>query len=289
MRLVYFAIFILATAALATVEAGGMMDIDQIDYSGLDIPPILEVLFHPRREATPPPLGAEDVLIPVADDVHIGSRLHHLSFEAPMLLFFHGNGEVVSDYDDLAPFFKQAGGNFFCVDYRGYGKSGGTPTVTNMVKDARRILFFIIELMRQRNYSGPLIVMGRSLGSISALELAGQYPDTIDGLIIESGLAEIEPLLARLSMGRRLKLAENSDLGHLHKIARFEKPTLVIHAEFDHIIAFEEGVALFEASGAEEKSFLKIPKANHNDIFYQGGTIYMEAVTDLIRSVSARE
>jgi len=54
---------------------------------------------------------------------------------------------------------------------------------------------------------------------------------------------------------------------------------LVIHAEHDHIIPFSDGRALFETSMSRDKSMLKIPGANHNDIFAVGLSAYMDAVT----------
>lgn len=54
---------------------------------------------------------------------------------APTLLFFHGNGEIVEDYDDIAQIYLKLGINFLPVDYRGYGRSTGSPTVTAMMRD----------------------------------------------------------------------------------------------------------------------------------------------------------
>ena len=63
----------------------------------------------------------------------IGGRFYAAGATAPTLLFFHGNGEIVADYEDLGPLYARQGLNFFPVDYRGYGRSTGTPTVTAMI------------------------------------------------------------------------------------------------------------------------------------------------------------
>ena len=60
-----------------------------------------ERLFFPRPDTTPPPLGATDQLI---DGLHV--RVHDAGL--PTLLLFHGNGEVVADYDDQAVQFAAA-------------------------------------------------------------------------------------------------------------------------------------------------------------------------------------
>jgi hypothetical protein len=124
--------------------------------------------------------------------------------------------------------------------------------------------------------------MGRSLGSASALELAAAQGSRIDGLIIESGFAYAEPLLRLLGVDAgRLGFQEENGFRNVDKIRQFNKPSLIIHAEFDHIIPFADGQALYDASPAEDKTLLMIPGANHNDIFMQGLQEYLAAVKKL--------
>ncbi|PKN35078.1 MAG: alpha/beta hydrolase [Deltaproteobacteria bacterium HGW-Deltaproteobacteria-19] len=249
-------------------------------YEALDRSEILRVLFYPRPEWGYPARGAfEPVLIPVDGDIVVGGRFHPSRKEGPNLLFFHGNGEIVADYDDMAPLFTRRGMNLLAVDYRGYGRSTGTPTLASMMADSHTVLAFAREWLEKNGHTGPLLVMGRSLGSASALELASSNSTEIDGLIIESGFAWIGPLLAL--MGFRLEffgLSEEDGPENLKKIGMFEKPTLVIHAEFDHIIPYAEGKALYDASPSAVKRMLTIEGANHNDIFYQGMNRYLDAV-----------
>ena len=259
-----------------------MADISRIDYSHLDRPELLMFLFHPRPQLGGSPEHAQDLMIPVEEDIAVNSRFHPCGKEAPTILFFHGNGEIVADYDDMGPLYNRHGINFMPVDYRGYGLSGGRPTITSMMRDCHTIFDFVTKWLEEKSYTGPLIVMGRSLGSASALELAGNYEDRIDALIIESGFAYAGPLLRLLGIDpEAIGFKEEKGFRNIDKIAQFHKPTLVIHAEFDHIIPFSDGVALFEACPARDKRFLKIPGANHNDIFVRGLGEYMKAVKEL--------
>jgi len=66
--------------------------------------------------------------------------------------------------------------------------------------------------------------------------------------------------------------------GQLDKIRAFVKPTLVIHAERDHLIPFADGQALYDASPAPDKHLLKIPRADHNTIFAVGLRPYLDSV-----------
>ena len=268
-----------------------MIDISTIDYSKFDRPEILMMLFHPRPEwpISEGDTEAKDILIPVERDVVVGGRLHLSGKSNPNILFFHGNGEIVADYDDLGRLYVRDDMNFLPVDYRGYGRSTGTPTITNMIRDAHVIFDHVLGWLSENGYEGPLIAMGRSLGSASALELTAHYGNQIDGLVIESGFAQANPLLQLLGIDMKvLGLREEEGFSNLEKIRRFAKPTLIIHAEQDHIIPFSEGQALYEASPAREKRFLMIPGANHNDIFLRGMGEYMGGVKELSIDVSCR-
>ena len=265
-----------------------MKKIIETDYSGLDRPEILMNLFHPRpeEEQTGDGTGGEDILIPVEDNIVVGARAYLCAKNAPTILFFHGNGEIVSDYDELAPFYNRNGINFLPVDYRGYGRSTGQPTVTTMMRDCHRIFHFVKENHASNGYTGPLIIMGRSLGSASALELAFHHSDQMDGLIIESGFAFSGPLLSLLGVDLGVMgLDEKSGFDNVSRIKTFFKPTLVIHAEHDHIIPFSDGQTLFDACPAHVKTLLKIPGANHNDILARGFLEYMTAIRNLANQI----
>ena len=270
-----------------------MKNISTIDYQTLDRPEVLMFLFHPRPESTGPfsktaepenrVSGQKDILIPVQDDIAIGARFHMAEKSGGNLLFFHGNGEIVADYDELGAVYNQSGINLLAVDYRGYGRSGGKPTVSAMMQDCHIIFHFARKWLQQNNFTGPLILMGRSLGSASVLELAAAYKNLIDGLIVESGFAYAGPLLALLGIDfAAIGFKEEEGFRNVDKIKNFDKPTLIIHAEFDHIIPYSDGQALHKACPSGNKKLLKIPGANHNDIFMRGFQEYLAAVKDIV-------
>lgn len=268
-----------------------MFDTSRIDYSHLDRPEILRALFHPRAEygGAAKASGARNVLIPVDEDTVVGGRFHVAHPAGPNILFFHGNGEIAADYDEMGPLYNRLGLNFLAVDYRGYGRSTGSPTITAMMRDCHRIFDFSLKWLKGQRYTGPLIVMGRSLGSASALELASRCKERPAGLIVESGFAYTGPLLRLLGVNPEpIGFKEEEGLGNLEKIKTWDKPALIIHAQFDHIIPFAEGEALYHACPWPDKTLLKIPGANHNDIFVRGFNEYMGAVKELAEKTVGR-
>ncbi len=256
-----------------------------MDFSRYDRPEVLDILFYPRRESSGESSnsGCEILEIPVEPDMILGGRYYHAGETSPLILFFHGNGEIAVDYEDVASLYLKLGFSFLPVDYRGYGRSGGRPTVTAMMQDCHKIFDYVQKLRRERLHRGPLVVMGRSLGSASALELASNYPQDIQALIIESGFADIMPLLELLGISRGfLGYGEIDVFNHRDKIAAYKGPTLVIHAERDHIISFSQGITLYESSRSENKNFLGIKGANHNNIFQYGMREYFSAIKVMI-------
>ena len=250
----------------------------------LDRPEVLAGLFHPR--AGDGPSNRADLLdlrIPLADGVVIGGRCHRADPAAVNVLFFHGNGEIAEDYDDLGPLFARRRINFLVADYRGYGSSTGSPTSSALLADSHAILRFVTGWLSERDHPGPLIVMGCSLGSAPALELASHHPEAIAGLILESAFAHTGPLLRRLGVNlAALRFEERQGFRQLDKIRAVTQPTLIIHAEDDHLIPLADAQALYAASPARDKQWVTIPGADHNTIFAVGWPSYRAAVKTFV-------
>ena len=157
-----------------------------------------------------------------------------------------------------------------------------------MIADSHIVLNYFRLWLQKKGHTGPLIIMGRSLGSTSALELAAHHSEYIDALIIESGFAFSGPLLELLGVDlKKIDFSEDKAFSNLEKIRRYKGPTLIIHAEYDHIIPYADGLALFNASPAQDKRLIKIHNANHNDIFARGMNDYLNAIQRLSESIKS--
>lgn len=255
---------------------------DQDRYSMLDQPEILQFVFYPRKDFTPGPPNSTDHSIPVEKDVSVSCRFYVHSQSSPSILFFHGNGEIANDYDYIAPIYNRQGINLCVADYRGYGSSGGTPTFKNTVEDAHQVFKAFREIRRDGHHTGDLFVMGRSLGSIPAVELASQYQEHIKGLIIESGFASVVKLMAHLGFPPEAFGLTDVEFPNLTKIRTITLPTLIMHGEHDSLIPNTEARDLFRNSAAKDKRLAIIPHADHNDIMVLGIQQYFTAIAEFV-------
>jgi alpha-beta hydrolase superfamily lysophospholipase len=259
------------------------------DYSLIDQPSALMYIFYPRKDSTSCPENAFDLLAWVDDPVTVHCRFYTGNQKWPWILFFHGNGEVVSDYDEVAPLFHQRGLNLVVADYRGYGRSNGSPTLTALVQDSHAILRAIKKELSQRGLRSDLWVMGRSLGSISAIELAYRYQDAIRGLIIESGFPSVVRIMVHLGISSRQMNLEAIDRECLEMIQKILIPTLIIHGERDTLVPLHEAKDILKHLGTDQKELLIIPAANHNDIMLVGFQKYFDTLQRFIERTKVRE
>ncbi|RJP45571.1 MAG: alpha/beta hydrolase [Desulfobacteraceae bacterium] len=256
------------------------------NLSPLDHPEVISLLFYPRRDSGQPlPQHVTRIDIATADGLRLDNRLYPAAPEKPHILFFHGNGEIAEDYDDIGRIYTQSGMSFVVVDYRGYGASQGMPGVTSMLADAHAAINRINDWMAVEKRTGPLWVMGRSLGSAPAIELAYACPEKMSGLIIESGFSQTMPLLRRLGINvDRLNIPDNKVFSNADKIAAYTGPTLIIHAQYDQIIPIDHGRELFARSPATTKKMHVIPDADHNTLLMMAGMDYFHIIRNFIAS-----
>lgn len=255
---------------------------DTSKYSRLDRPEILQFIFYPRQYVSERPEGSIDYSVPVGDGVSVGCRFYVHSKKSPSIIFFHGNGEIVSDYDYMAPLYNDIGINLFVADYRGYGSSNGMPGFASMAKDAHSIYHAFIDMLACENYTGSAFVMGRSLGSISAIELAASYPSRLKGLIVESGFASVVRLLEHLGFPATLFDVDDVSFPNAALMKTISLPTLIIHGDYDNIVPFAEPMDLFNNAASENKNLLVINGAGHNDIMMVGEQEYFAAIKKFV-------
>lgn len=224
-----------------------------------DHPLVSSRYFFPPRSVPQRPVRV------YVDGAVLGCAAYISAPDAPWLVHFHGNGEVVSDYEaDLAPRFLAAGLNVFFAEYRGYGASTGSPAMVTMLGDVPRILE-AVGVSPDR-----MVVYGRSVGSIYAIEAAYRTP-TLRGLVIESGIASpLERILMRVrpeELGGTLQdLEQDAKLhfDHALKLGQFPGRTLILHATNDTMVTRSH--AERNHAWAKNAELVLYDRGDHNDI-----------------------
>ncbi|MEE8471332.1 MAG: alpha/beta fold hydrolase, partial [Dehalococcoidia bacterium] len=182
----------------------------------------------------------------------------------------------------IAPLYNREGINLFVADYRGYGQSGGTPSFSTTVSDAHVVFDYFRDTLRSAGYNGPLFVMGRSLGSLSAVELASSHVQELKGLIIESGFASPGQFFRYSNISLQPSYLDEFEKASLDRIRSITVPVLIIHGEYDEIIPYEQAQILYRNAGSKDKKLVTIPRAGHNDIMLLGMEQYFSAIREFV-------
>lgn len=253
---------------------GGIMNIDDALTT--------RVVFHPRPEES----GYVSKGIPTeteSGDAVIGGYLHLHRESDALIVFFHGNGEIAADYDELAPVYVGSGASLWVLDYRGYGRSTGFPSYSRMFSDAESVAKDIPRIAELANRSfRQVFVMGRSLGSAPAIFLAAGHSHRFDGLLLDSPFSDGLRLIARLG-GPNLKETEMCGVvNNIDRMVSCRIPTLIIHGTDDWIIPVSDADELLSACKSEQKKLVKIRGAGHNDLLFRGFATYCKEIREFI-------
>ena len=173
----------------------------------------------------------------------------------PLLIFAHGNGELVDDWVDQFASVREWGWGVLLFEYPGFGRRKGSPSEASI----RRAILESWDWAEQtrRIDRTRIVVHGRSLGGGAAAWLAGERP--VAGLILESAFTSVHPLAARYLVPKWLV---RDPFDNLRALRSYSGPLLVVHGSADALVPVEHGRLLSTAvPGAE---FHELP-CGHND------------------------
>jgi len=247
------------------------------------------VLDHPAisgRYLFPQPRRVAEPLMVEASGARLACFHQVIDPGAYTLVHFHGNGEAVADYvPEISEAFSGLGLNSLFVEYREYGGSTGKAQLQAMLGDGEAAL--------QATGVDPqrAVALGRSIGSLYAIELAHRQP-TLAGLILESGIADPAERFLTYANVESAGLEESDVLvevekhfNHRAKLAGYQGDLLILHTEKDGLIDISHAGRNFEWAGSTNKEFVRFRRGNHNTIYAVNRVEYLAAIEKLVSGI----
>lgn len=248
------------------------------------------LVFNPSAVLTRTPhdvdLPFDNVIVSTSDGVNVhgwfipqpsGEDANPTGSVAPVMLFFHGGNGNLSDRLEKIRLFHEIGLEVFAIDYRGYGKSGGTPSERGLANDAQATYSYLVEkrgVKPQRLY-----VYGEDLGAAVAIDLVTK--SRAAGLITEAARASvIEDTRQTWPLIPWQYLIRNK-FDSVAKIGGVHIPVLLIHSADDDVVSFNDSRRLF-ALAHEPKQLVEI-HGSHSDALVNSFEAYYDAVSHFVQ------
>ena len=225
-------------------------------------------------------LKAEEVWLTTSDGVRVSGWFFPHAESSRVLLFFHGNAENIGTGLGRTKVLSALGLNIFAVDYRGYGKSEGSPDEAGVYRDADAAYRY---LTGERGFRPKDVILhGVSLGGAVAIDLASRVE--CGGLIAESTFTNARDMARHAFLIPLFAYVPKSQFKSINKIARVRAPVLIIHGRQDDLIPFAMGESLYQAA-PQPKTFAPMESAGHNDVLFANPDLYVESLRKFISAL----
>jgi len=222
-------------------------------------------VYHPDRflEATGAELGRpfQNVYFKSSDGVQLHGWFYPATANSPRahiaVLLCHGNAGNISHRLDTCRALLETGVAVFNFDYRGYGRSEGSPTEQGTYLDAEAAH----EWLEKKGYAGKdIIAFGESLGGGIASELAVRKP--LAGVVLLSSFSCIPDVGAELFPWLPVRLLSTIEYNTCAKLPRLKIPVLVMHSRSDELIRFSHAEKNYRVAN-DPKMFWEL-KGDHS-------------------------
>jgi uncharacterized protein len=240
-------------------------------------------MFFPAKY----PLGNWDR--PDAEDIEFdtpdGERLHGWLFRAddpvaPLMIWFHGNAGNVTVRGDVAAEFARRGITVFVFDWRGFGRSSGSPGEHSLKIDS---IAAYDQMARTLGTPPTIVFYGESVGGPYAAWTAKHRQ--ADGVVLENSFPSLAALANSIYRPLPLGLLVPRSLRTVDWLNDAGVPVLVMHGRRDGVIPFRLGQRLYDQLQTR-KEFFESATAGHSQLPEAEGDRFFDAVITFIRSAS---
>lgn len=201
--------------------------------------------------------------------------------------FFLGSGsDVFTIAKELEYLSAVSGSKIYVLNYRGYGKSGGSPSFTTVFGDNSDFTDYIEDAGDKIDF-----VIGYSLGSVSATYLAGER--NIDKLVLMAPLSDAEQAFTHMKrqytpgwqavLRPFIKVSADDHLTNISnsdKLGEYNGDLLIIHGDADETLPYKMGKNLYGASSSENKRLITIEGGGHTAPFEDE---YLEKIAEFLK------
>jgi hypothetical protein len=238
-------------------------------------------IFYPAKiiEFDPSSVGLEyeEVLFKARDGIELHGWFIPKANAYATVLYCHGNAGNISHRLEIAKMFYDKNMGFFIFDYRGFGRSKGTPGEQGTYLDAQAAYDYLVKTKGIE--PEKIVIYGKSLGAAIAIDLAAKVKAA--ALISESGFTSTPDLAREVYKFLPLWLLVSQKYDSLKKIDKINMPKLIIHSQNDEIIPFRHGKRLFDQ--AREPKELYPMQGGHNDAFYIHSDECMQRIDNFLK------
>ena len=239
-------------------------------------------LFQPEEkiESSPKELGLDfqDIFFKTSDNVMLDGWFIPANNAQYTILFCHGNAGNISHRLDKIKFFNDLGCNVFIFDYRGYGKSKGSPSEKGLYIDVKSAYEYL--LSRPIN-AQEIIGFGESLGGAIIIDLA--FKNKIRALITENTFSNVKDM-AKFIYPLIPYRVFSSRLDSLGKIKSITIPKFMICSLDDEVIPYKLSKKLYDAAPAP-KELMEI-RGGHNESFLDSARVIKERIGGFLNRLS---
>lgn len=222
--------------------------------------------------------GAQDEWLTTSDGVKLHGWLFRAAdAHAPVLVFFHGNAGNITIRGPIAAELARRGVSTFVFDWRGYGRSEGSPSESQLFKDAEAAYAFAATLVPRDR----IALYGESLGGPYAAWIAKTHGAR--AIVLDSTFPSLRALgnaiYAPLPLGWSAPFAlRTRDWVNDSKV-----PALVMHSRYDDVIPFRLGQSLYDGLRVPKKLYASAARG-HCAIEADDGARFYDAVVSFVQS-----
>lgn len=237
------------------------------------------LVFHPSKNLHMDPgdlgIAYEEVAIVTKDSVTLHGWFIPAEDRERVIILFHGNAGNIADRVFFVSSLRRLGIPILIFDYRGFGRSEGTPGEAELYSDGRAAWRYLTE---EKGFSPEKIILfGRSLGSAVATKLAVEK--SAGAVILDAPFTSGVDLGSDIYPWLPVRLLMKYKFNNAGRIAKIDVPVLIAHSRSDRVVPYHHGKRLFDLA-SEPKLFVDLD-GHHGAGFDEQGD-YLNRLRDFI-------